>query len=184
MILEDESQRERAAQPRQRRLDRVRRRQAACQFGIDQMRHHFGVGFARKSGARLLQLHPQFAEILDDTVVDHRNALGGVGMGIGLGRLAVGRPAGVADPDMACQRLLAQLVLEIAQLALGAAAIDPAVFERGDARGIVAAIFQPLERIDQLLGNRPASQNSDNAAHAGEYPQIKVKTIATQNASS
>ena len=33
--------------------------------------------------------------------------------------------------------------LEIAQLALGAAALQPAVLQRGHAGGIIAAIFQP-----------------------------------------
>ena len=45
--------------------------------------------------------------------------------------------------------------LEVGQLALGAAALDVAVHQGGDARRIVAAIFQPLQRVDQQAA-RPA----------------------------
>ena len=68
--------------------------------------------------------------------------------------------------------LAASLRFEVFQLAFGAAAIELVAFERGDACGIVAAIFKALERIHQLLRDRSASQNADNAAHADKYPQI------------
>ena len=66
----------------------------------------------------------------------------------------------------------AQPRFEILQLAFGAAAIEMVAFQRGDACGIVTAIFKPLEQIHQLLRNRSAPQNADNAAHAVQYPQI------------
>jgi len=65
---------------------------------------------------------------------------------------------------------------EIPELAFGAAPIEMIAFQRGDARGIVTAIFQPLERIDQLLRDRTTSQNADNAAHADQYLQIDEKS--------
>ena len=43
---------------------------------------------------------------------------------------------------------------EVLQLAFGAAAVELAAFQRRDAGGIIAAIFQPLERIHQLLRDR------------------------------
>ena len=63
-------------------------------------------------------------------------------------------------------------VFEVLQLAFGAAALEMVAFQRGDARGIVAAIFEPLERIHQLLRDRTAPENADNAAHADQYLQI------------
>ena len=60
--------------------------------------------------------------------------VGGMRMRVALGRLAVGRPAGVADADGAVQRLLVQPGLEIAELALGAPARQRALLQRGDAR--------------------------------------------------
>ena len=47
-----------------------------------------------------------------------------------------------------------QPLLQVLQLALGAAALEMLAFERGDAGGIVAAIFKTFERIHQLLCNR------------------------------
>ena len=55
--------------------------------------------------------------------------IGHVRMGVGLGRRAVGRPAGMADAGGARKRLGFQPQLEIAQLALGAAAAEMAVVE-------------------------------------------------------
>ena len=55
--------------------------------------------------------------------------------------------------------------LEIAQLAFGAAAAKLAMLDGGDAGGIVAAIFQPLQRIDELAGDRSFAENANNAAH-------------------
>src|SRR6185312_5799989 len=87
----------------------------------------------------------------------------GVRMGVVLGRPAVGGPAGVADADGAAKRLVAQPALEVFQFALGAAAGEHAALERRYARGIVAAIFEALERRDELRRRRLAA---DDAAHA------------------
>ena len=119
-----------------------------------------------------LQLVAQLAEVLDDAVVDDRDALGRMRVGVVLGRPAVGGPAGVADAGLAARAALREPRLEVRELALGAAALELAALERRDAGGIVAAIFEPLERIDQLLRHRGASQNADDAAHAVKYPQI------------
>ena len=70
-----------------------------------------------------------------------------------------------------------QLGLQVFQLAFGAAAIEMVAFQRGDARGIIAAIFEALERIHQLLRDRSAPENADNAAHAGSY--LRIERIAT-----
>ena len=75
-------------------------------------------------------------------------------------------------PVWPCERFGLQPLFEIFQFALGAAAREMIAFQRGDAGGIVAAIFKPLERIHQLLRDRSASENADNAAHADQYPQI------------
>ena len=70
------------------------------------------------------------------------------------------------DPGMAGERLGLQPLFEVFQFALGTAAHNVVAFQRGDASGIIAAIFQPFERIHQLLRDRAASENADNAAHA------------------
>ena len=47
---------------------------------------------------------------------------------------------------------------------------ERAVIERGDAGGVIAAIFEALERIDQMAGDRLASENSDDPAHPLGWP--------------
>ena len=78
-------------------------------------------------------------------------------------------------PVVPFERLGFQPLLQIHQLAFGAAALDLLAFKRGDARGIVAAIFKTFERIHQLLCNRLAPENADNPAHADQYPPNRRK---------
>ena len=58
-----------------------------------------------------------------------------------------------------------ELRLEVLELALGAPALEPAVLERRDAGRIVAAVFEPLQRIDDRACDRPGPENPDNSAH-------------------
>ena len=70
-------------------------------------------------------------------------------------------PASGSLREPGCQRL---------QFAFGAAAAELAVIERGDAGGVVAAVFEALERIDQMAGDRLAPENSDDPAHPFGWP--------------
>ena len=167
---EQEREREGAAQPRQRRLDRLDRRRAAFHLLGDEVRDDLGVGIGGELGALFFQLAAQLGEIFDDAVVHDRELFGGVRMGVVLGRPAMRRPAGVADADGAVERLAQEPGFEVFQLALGAPAHELAGFERGDARGIIAAIFEALERVDQLRRRRLLADHSDDAAHAAERP--------------
>src|SRR5205814_7815804 len=54
---------------------------------------------------------------------------------------------------------------KIAQFAFGTSACKPPAFERRHARRVIAAVFQALERIDQLRSHRLAAENPDNSAH-------------------
>ena len=68
-------------------------------------------------------------------------------------------------PIVPAQRLARQPRLEIDQLALGAAALDVAVHQGGDAGRIVAAILEPLQRVDQQGRDGRLADDSDDAAH-------------------
>ena len=160
-----ERQREGAAQPRQRRFDRLDRRAALGDLVADQVGDDFGVGFGRERDALGFELAPQFAEILDDAVMHDGEPVGGVRMRVGLVGPAMGRPAGVADADRPGERLAREFLFQILQLAFGAAPRQHAVLERGDAGGIIAAVFEALERIDQERRDRFAADDFDNAAH-------------------
>src|SRR5262245_46780185 len=86
-------------------------------------------------------------------------------MGIRFRGLAVGCPAGMADSGLAEQRRRFEPRFEIAQLAFGAAAAEYAVLHRRHSGRVVAAIFKPLERIDELASDRPFAEDANNAAH-------------------
>ena len=113
----------------------------------------------------LLQLLAQLAEILDDAVVHHRDLVGRVRMGIDLVRPPMRRPARVPDADRAGERFEREALLEILQLAFGAPARQVAALQRRDAGGIVAAIFEALQRLDHFLGDRLAPQYSNDPTH-------------------
>jgi hypothetical protein len=57
---------------------------------------------------------------------------------------------------------------EVLELAFRAPARELAAFKRRDARGIVGAILEALERIDELRRRRLLPDHSDNAAHLAE----------------
>jgi hypothetical protein len=84
----------------------------------------------------------------------------------------MGGPAGVTDADVAGEWIVLQAFFEILEFAFGSPPLKLAAFEGGDAGGVVAAIFEALEGIDQLLRDRAASQNADNPAHAANIPNI------------
>ena len=126
MVAEQEGEREGAVEARQHRRDRLLRR-------LRRARARAATRWATTSVSVWLsncaafgdQLLAQRLEILDDAVVDQRDAADDVRVGIADGRRAVGRPAGMGDADDARQRLGRELAREIVELALGAAALEP-----------------------------------------------------------
>jgi hypothetical protein len=154
---EQKRQREGAAQLLQGRRHRIDRRLTLVHFLVHQVRDHLGVGLAAEFGAARNQALTQFAEILDDAVMHDRDMFGGMRMGVGLGRPAMCRPPCVADAGIAAERLALELLLQRDEFAFGAAALQHAMIERGDASRVIAAILETLERIDQMPGNRARS---------------------------
>ena len=145
---ENEPQCECAAKLRQCRLDRLDRLESLAEQIIDEMQDDLGIGFCFENRAFFLQGLTQLAEILDDAVVNHRDVIGGMGVRIILGRPAVGGPACMSDAGMTGERFSLQPRFKILEFAFGAAPLEMIAFQRGDAGGIVAAIFKPLERIN------------------------------------
>ena len=175
---EQKGERKGAAQLFERGRHRLGRLFALFHLAGDQMRHHFGIGLATEFRTVLGKPFAQLAEILDDAIMRDGDTVGGVRMRVALGRLAVRRPAGMADADIAGQRLAREPFFQRGELALGAAAAERAVIERGDAGGVVAAVFQALERLDQMAGDRLASDDSDDPAHPGGWPLCSVLALA------
>ena len=104
------------------RRDRVLRRRAALDLARDEVADDLGVGLALELAALGDQLVAQRLEVLDDAVVDQRDAADDVRVGVADGRRAMRRPARVGDAGAAGQRLRRELAREIVELALGAPA--------------------------------------------------------------
>ena len=68
-------------------------------------------------------------------------------------------------PACAGERLGVQPRFEVDELSFRAAAGELPMFKRRDAGGIVAAIFEPLQCIDDLRRDRPRPENPDDPAH-------------------
>ena len=143
----------------------LERRHALDQVLVDQMGHHLGVGLAGEHPALADQLGLQLGEILDDAVVHHRHPAGDVRVGVLLVGRAVGSPAGVADAGPGVQRVLLQHRLQFAQLARRPAALELAVDHRRHPGGVVAAVLQPLQALDQPGHNLGPADDADDAAH-------------------
>ena len=138
---------------------------------FDQMREDLGIGLALKVVAAALQLFAQLGEVLDDAVVDDGDATvaAGVGMGVNDGRLAVGRPTGVADTAGSVAVDVGKLALQARDLAHAADDIEVrrgalAHLER-DARGVIAAILHTLEARNQDVLCNIRAGVADNSAH-------------------
>ena len=158
-------EREGAAHPLQRRGDRLGRLLALRQFVLDQERRRFQIGLGGEAMALGDQFLAQRLEVLDDAVVDDGDARAGVRMGVGFARLAVRRPAGVADADRPLERRRIELGFEVLELAFGAQPGQPTAFKRRHPGRVVAAVFEPLEGGKNVPRHRLASQNANNSAH-------------------
>ncbi len=103
--------------------------------------------------------------VLDDAVVDDGDPSGAVRMGIALGRRAVGGPAGMADARGAVERPAIEDGGEVAQLALGAAAVDCLAIQGRDAGAVIAAIFETAEGFEDERRGGARAENANDAAH-------------------
>ncbi len=107
----------------------------------------------------------ELAEILDDAVVNHGDRGRHVRMSVTLGRPSVRGPARMPDPGVPAQRLGQQARLEVAQLAFGAPPLQVPVLDGRDTRTVVAAIFKPPQRVDEVGRYGFAAENADNPTH-------------------
>src|SRR6266849_2919538 len=117
---------------------------------MNQVGDDFGIGFGHELVALGAQALAHLFVVLDDAVVHHRHTAGNVRMRVLLRRHAVGGPARMRDPDVPGE---------------GPRARRHSVEDR-DPGGVVAAILEPLQPLDEdgndvTLGYRP-----DYSAHA------------------
>ena len=145
---------------------------------VDQLGGDLGVGLAVEGVAVLDQLLAQELIVFDDAVVhqNHGVAVAVVGMGVVRGGLAVGRPAGVADAAATPERHAAVgLFAELLQPALRLHDLDGTVaVAHRKARGIVAAVLQLGQAVQQNRRRQFISNVSNNAAHMYQPPSLRI----------
>ena len=131
----------------------------------DQMGDNLGIGFGVEAVLLLLQFRLQFLIILDDAVMDDGHTVGRVRVGIVLGRRAMGCPTGMADADIALERVGIQLASQIDDLARSAATLDMTIGKGRDPGTVIAAILETAEALKHGWRNIALPQNTDNTAH-------------------
>ena len=136
----------------------------------DQVHQHLGVGLRFEGVALLLEVGLQRDVVLDDAIVDESDAVTvrlivAVRVGVADARLAVGGPAGVGDTHGAGKLLpLAEHLLQHPDPPRRPRHVDPAV-DDGQACGVVAAILQPLEPLQQERLSRLVADIRDDSTH-------------------
>ena len=135
---------------------------------FDQMGEHFAVGLRTEDMAGVQQPALQLQVVLDDAVVDHGDALLTVGMGMGVrvGRSAVGGPAGVAQSHGAAGVGSILSSVQAVHLAHGLPHLDvPLTVDDGDPGAIVAPVLQALQPLKYDGPGFLPPNVSDYAAH-------------------
>ena len=181
VALEQDRQRERALEPAHGGGRRLARRHAPLEMRADQVRHDLGIGLGRETVAVRQQLGAQDLEILDDAIVDQGDAGADMRVRVGLVGGAVGGPAGVADAGDAAQRLGLEPLGQMVQLAGCPPPLDPAGHQRGDPGAVVAAIFEPPQRVQQKRRCRPAADHPDDATHDPGPPPRREQRAGTHS---
>src|SRR5436190_14481448 len=114
-------------------------------------------------------------EVLDDPVVDDHHLAGAVAMrmGVVLVRLAVRGPAGVAHAERALERLVAELGLEVRELAFRAHHFHAVSVDDGDAGAVVTAVLQLFQSSDEDRHHVTCAYVSDDSAH----DSFRIRTV-------
>ncbi len=133
----------------------------------DEMRENFRVRLRRELVSLGQQAFLQKLVVLDNAVVDEGNLAGlvEVRVGIGIGRRAVRRPAGMADADVAFGGLFGKEGGQIIDAAGLLAELELLIINDAETGGIVTAVLEPAQAFeDDVLGGFPANV-ADDATH-------------------
>ena len=165
LLAKSNGQREGTAQAGQHGLHCIFGRGTLLDLAGDEVRNDLAVGFAFQHAPVRHQFFAQRTEVLDNPVMHQRNRGRRMRVGIIGGRCAVRSPTCMRNTDIAGRGFARQHLHEVGQLALCAAADQRSFIERADPGTVIAAVFHPLEAVDQTVRNRLATHDSDNAAH-------------------
>ncbi len=136
-------------------------------FSAEQLGDEFGVGVRGQFDPVLEKFPPQRGVVLQDSVVDHRDRSRRIhlGVGVGLGRGAVGRPAGMADSGGSMERAVVGQLFEIPELALGAKDLNAVSAWHGHPGGIITAVFEPPQAIEDDRHHLVGADIADDSTH-------------------
>ena len=155
-----------ALDPAKRRPDGVRK--ITLVGFLNQVGERLGVRFGVEPMAARLETIPQFAEVLDDPVVDDGDLAGAVqvGMGVEVVRPTVGRPACMRKTHCRMGCSLGERRRQVGELA-GLLLDEQGSFliDKGDSGGVVAAIFETPKPLDENGARLAGTGVSDDAAH-------------------
>jgi hypothetical protein len=145
---------------------------------FDQVGDDLGVRFGDELMILLPQIVFQIEIVLDDAVMNHDHPGGAVAMRVGVffSGPAVRSPARMAHAVGAVERLLAQHIFKIAQLALGALNLQVVVFiHHRDSGRVIAAIFKFAQPIDDERDNLFISNVSNYSTHISKLQTVNGK---------
>ena len=133
----------------------------------DEVGQDLGVGLRAKLMPRLHERRAEHLVVFDDAVVHERQPAGlvEVRVRVGIVGLAVGGPARVGDADLAGRFVLLQQIRERLDAALALAGLDQAAVDGGQPGGVVAAVFEPPQAVEEDGGRGGLADVADDSAH-------------------
>ena len=174
-----------AAQSRQGAMDGVE--QVAVVEMVDQVGDDLGVGLRHEDVAACAsQLGAKLFVVLDDPVVDQADPADGrdagrvatgcrragavreVRMRVVDDRRAMRGPARVRDAGTAADVVGGDVGRQLGDARRAARPPQPAVLMHGDAAGVVAAVFQPTQALDEDGNAVAGADGSDDSAHGDD----------------
>ena len=139
---------------------------AVVQF-FQQMGYDFRIRFGLEHMALFHEVFFQSQVVFNDTIMNHYEMVMAVSMGMGIpvGRFAMGCPAGMTDADMALERMLFQLIFQIHQPALLFLNVYFSIFIDRNACRIISSVFQAAKSVNQKVGGISTAHITYNTAH-------------------
>ena len=143
-----------------------------CLF--DQVGERLRIGLGAEAVAGPLERRAQGVGVLNDAVVDDGDAVPAVHVRVGVARggRAVRCPAGVGDAARAGERLAGERVPQPLHPAGELPDRDPSAILDGDAGGVVAAILEPAEALQQDRRRLARTDVPHDAAHRSSQLQV------------
>ena len=142
--------------------------EVALVVALDEMRNGLGVGLRAERVPVGGEVLGELAVVLDDPVQDDRELrrlAARERVGVRLGDPAVRRPARVPETRSRARPVGPRALLQVPKGADGADVVEAVRLEERDPGGVVAAVLEPLESLDEQGLALPRADVSDDSAH-------------------